>query len=937
MNMPRTSLKWRLSLSIGTLAFFCTVIVWQLASQLTQEQIERDQGALLQNIAVRMSAQVAQDMSTRASEIIFLTGLDLIRSPKTTPEKKREIFERVRNAYPYYSWIGITDTEGNIITGTDGLLTGKSVAKRDWFQRGTEGLYFGDAHDAFLLAKMLPKPQWDDLPLRLVDISAPVHDENGNFIGVLCGHLSLDWAFETRERMLDQLSRDQLDLLVLNHEGKVLMGTPHLPSLTVNLNSLSTVQGLSNTTRQVAIDTWPDQKKYLTASVRETPFRNYPGMGWIFVARKPLAVALEPAANLSKLILIAGAGTATLFFVILWLILSRILRPLEEISALAVRIRNHDTHAQIPRLRGNDEVSIFARSLADLVNWLRESNSQLTLTSRVFDESGQGIMITDASTSILRVNQAFQRITGYSANEAIGNPPSLLRSGMQDAAFYQALWNKLNRDGVWQGEIWNRHKNGNFYPEWLTIYSLKNEKNEVTNYLAIFDDITEKKDYERRLVHLANYDSLTDLPNRNLLQQYVDSLMQEALKTSGIFALIFIDLDKFKNINDTLGHEIGDNVLKEVSHRFSAKLDGQHFLSRWGGDEFVVVMRLQAADQAAHLARGLSESLQRSFIISGKPYHIGMSAGISLFPSDGKSFHDLLRCADTAMYKAKHGGPGCYRFYEHSMNDDVEKLLRIDNALRQTLQANGQGLSLAFQPQMDASGREIKGMEVLVRWNHPDLGSVSPADFIPIAEETGQILNLGDWIIKETIASFVAIRRKLGRPIQLSMNLSAQQLHRASLAEKLLALCSDNGIDPEYLMIEVTETAIISDESKVISTLRLLKSSGFKISIDDFGTGYSCLNYIQQISPREIKVDQSFVARMISDSESYNIVQFTYRLARSLDMSIVAEGVETLEQLEALRSMGNFTMQGYHFSKPLPMDEAVAFIVRLDDQDGIRS
>lgn len=413
--------------------------------------------------------------------------------------------------------------------------------------------------------------------------------------------------------------------------------------------------------------------------------------------------------------------------------------------------------------------------------------------------------------------------------------------------------------------------------------------------------------------------------------------MQEALKTSGIFALIFIDLDKFKNINDTLGHEIGDNVLKEVSHRFSAKLDGQHFLSRWGGDEFVVVMRLQAADQAAHLARGLSESLQRSFIISGKPYHIGMSAGISLFPSDGKSFHDLLRCADTAMYKAKHGGPGCYRFYEHSMNDDVEKLLRIDNALRQTLQANGQGLSLAFQPQMDASGREIKGMEVLVRWNHPDLGSVSPADFIPIAEETGQILNLGNWIIKETIASFVAIRRKLGRSIQLSMNLSAQQLHRASLAENLLALCSENGIDPAYLTIEVTETAIISDESKVISTLRLLKSSGFKISIDDFGTGYSCLNYIQQISPREIKVDQSFVARMISDSESYNIVQFTYRLARSLDMSIVAEGVETLEQLEALRAMGNFTMQGYHFSKPLPMDEAVAFIVRLDDQDGTRS
>ena len=356
----RSSLKLRLAISIGALALVSSLLMSQFASSLSREQIEHDQSALLQNIVVRMNSQLAQDMSTRANEILFLTGIDRIRDPKVSAELKRDAFEQARHAYPFYAWIGVTDVEGNIIAGTDGLLVGKSVAKRDWFLKGREGLHFGDAHDAFLLAKLMPKPKWDDLPLRLVDISAPVYDKDGKFMGVLCGHLSLDWAFEARERMLDQLSRDYLDLVVLNREGKVLMGTPALPSLKVDLASLKSYQGLTNNLRQVAVETWPDGKSYLTASAREVPYRNYSGMGWVVVARKSEAVAFAPANELSRLILAGGLVTAMLFGLVLWVMLSRNLRPLEKLSMVAQRIREEDLSAPIPQPDGNDEVAVFS-------------------------------------------------------------------------------------------------------------------------------------------------------------------------------------------------------------------------------------------------------------------------------------------------------------------------------------------------------------------------------------------------------------------------------------------------------------------------------------------------------------------------------------------------------------------------------------------------
>ncbi len=927
MVFSKFSLKWRLALGIGVLGALASMLLSQFASRLGHDQVERDQSALMQSLAERMTAQLAHDMSTRAGEILFLADGDRIRDPKLSAEKKREIFERSKRAYPFYAWIGMTDAAGTVVAGTDGLLVGKSVAQRDWFLRGREGLHFGDAHDAFLLAKLLPKPRWDDLPLRLVDVSAPVHDERGNLVGVVCGHLSLDWAFEAREAMLDRIAGQQLDLVVLNREGKVLMGTPTLPSLKVSLAGLAAWRGLGGpggVERQAAVEAWPDGRSYLTAAVREAPFRNYPGMGWSVVVRQPEDVAFAPADRLSRTILVGGLAASLGFAAILWLMLSRSLRPLEQISEAARRVRDEDLSTPIPQPQGEGELAVFARSLTGLVGTLQARNAELRLAGRVFDESGQGILIADAGNRIVRVNHAFSRITGYAESEVAGRTPSVLRSGMQGADYYRAMWQSIASTGAWQGEIWNRTKAGHIYPEWLTINTLRNEAGAVTHYIGIFDDITDKKNYETRLVHLASYDVLTDLPNRHLLQQQVGSAIADAERTGANVALIFVDLDKFKHINDTLGHPAGDRVLQEVADRFRAMAGDSGILARWGGDEFVVALPEADGPRAAAVAARLIACLEQPFRIDEGQYHLTLSAGIALYPADGRTVDALLRCADTAMYQAKREGANRCRFYERSMNAGIEDFLKIDNALRQSLDHGGLGLGLAFQLQFAADGTSVVGAEVLARWTHTELGAVEPGRFIPVAEETGQIVPLGRWVIEEAALSYAAIRAASGRALPLSMNLSAHQLSDEGLLPALASACERHAVPPADIVIEVTESAIMSDEACVLDSLKALKAAGFRVSIDDFGTGYACLNYIQKVHPAEIKVDRSFVGAMLADPDSHIIVAFTVGLARSMAVDVVAEGVETEAQLDALRELGPVRLQGFLLARPMPLAQLVA-------------
>lgn len=506
----RHSLKVRLTVMIGILAILSTLALSQIAAHFSRLQIKEDQSALLRQIVVSMASRLNQDIRIRSDEIVLLTALDQIRQRNVSPERKREVFEIVRKNYPMYAWIGMTDDKGTITAGTDDLLVGKSVAARDWFIKGRDGLFFGDVHDAFLLAKLVPKPKWDDLPLRLVDISAPVMDKDNKLLGVICGHLSLDWAFEVREQMLQNISSQGLDVVVLNKEGNVLMGNVSLPSLRVNLRDLNSFRSVSSETEKpavvedwpngksylavaAAVENWPDGKSYLTVAAANTSLKNFPTSGWTVVARKDKQIAFAPAERLAKTITVLGFITAGLFGIVMWVMIRRQLKPLEEVSAAAEHIHTVDLTTPIPKPKGDDEIATFARSLANVVSTLQKSNAELKLASRVFEESGQGIMITDAERRLLRVNRTFSDITGYTSEEALGKNPRFLQSGRHDLPFYQSMWESIKKEGVWRGEIWNKTKSGNLYPEWLTIGTLKDDKGNITHYIGIFDDITERK------------------------------------------------------------------------------------------------------------------------------------------------------------------------------------------------------------------------------------------------------------------------------------------------------------------------------------------------------------------------------------------------------------------------------------------------------------
>jgi diguanylate cyclase (GGDEF)-like protein/PAS domain S-box-containing protein len=921
-------LKTRLSLMIALMTLVLALAINHFVGQLNRTQIEQDQSALLEQVATTMMSRLDQDMSTRGGEIKFLAQRDMLKDINVPVTKKQVILDSIRASYPYYAWIGITDTEGNILVGTDGVLVGKSVAKRDWFLLGSQGLHFGDAHDAFLLAKMMPKPKWDDLPLRLVDISAPLYDENNHFLGVICGHLSLDWAFEARNRILDQLSKQQLDLVVLNQDGKVLMGTPELPSLTVDLSGLVSVNQSKEGQPSTQIEQWQDGKRYLTAAVKETGFADYPGMGWTVVARKAESAAFASAIQLSWTIAGLTATGALIFMLIISRVISRQLRPLEQISEAAAHISRNHLSVILPKSMGKDELSVLANNLSDLVTRLQENNAELLLASRVFEDSTQGIIITDTNQKIIRTNKAFQNITGYSSEETVGKNPKILSSGRQDKTFYHQMRDQLGREGNWQGEIWNRKKSGEVYPEWLMIHTLKNEQGDITHYIGIFDDITEKKANEQRLIHLANYDVLTDLPNRHLMQLHTNQLIGKDNSEQHGLALIFIDLDKFKHINDSLGHPVGDQVLLETATRFKQEMRNDYFLARWGGDEFVVVLPTNNYQHISELIKRLIASLQRPFMINNSPHHLSMSAGVALYPNDGQNVEQLLRCADTAMYQAKHEGSNLYRFYEGGMHSDVARFMKIDNALRYSLSRQGQGLQMVFQPQYHTDGNTLLSAEALIRWHDDQLGNLSPGEFIPIAEETGQIVQLGIWVVDAVARAYQLLSAAGCQMVPISINCSARQLVEANLASNVHKILAIYGVPAEHIMIEVTESAVMHNESMALNTLAALRSYGYRISVDDFGTGYACLSYMQKISPAEVKIDQRFIANMIDNDNSRSIVKFTHGLAQSMGIEVVAEGVETAEQLAALTEVGeDIKIQGYLLSKPLVFDDFKALLL----------
>jgi two-component system CheB/CheR fusion protein len=552
----------------------------------------------------------------------------------------------------------------------------------------------------------------------------------------------------------------------------------------------------------------------------------------------------------------------------------------------------------------------------------KHAQDQLRLAARVFDRAGEGIVVTDSKQVILTVNEAFTQVTGFAAEEVIGKTPALLASGRHNEDFYLDMWSRLQSQGWWQGEIWNRRKNGEIYPEWLTVNSVKDSEGKVVNYVGIFSDITIVKESQRRVEFLATHDELTSLPNRALFLDRVRQAVARSIRTEATFAVLFIDLDNFKVVNDSLGHAAGDELLMEIARRMRECIRGSDTVARFGGDEFALLLEDASVEDAEMTARRIAETMQRPHLIGRQTVYPSASVGICLYPNDGRDAETLLKNADSAMYQAKDGGKSTHHFFTDELRHAADERLKIETGLRDAVLKNE--LFLLYQPQIDIVSGRLAGVEALVRWQHPEDGLISPMKFIPLAEKTGLIDQVGEWVAATAcrqMASWIAQGYAVPR---VSINVSAEQLRRTNLPALMRRLLSHYRLDATRVVLELTESALVENAERVQQMLQELKSLGIQLSIDDFGTGYSSLAYLRRFALDELKIDRSFVADIGQSLDDRVIAQTIVAMAQTLGYTVVAEGIETEEQLGVLRDIGCHVGQGYLFAKPLTSDELVS-------------
>lgn len=563
----------------------------------------------------------------------------------------------------------------------------------------------------------------------------------------------------------------------------------------------------------------------------------------------------------------------------------------------------------------------------------KEHEDGLRLSAIVF-EGADAVVITDENAKIIRVNKSFTAITGYKESEVVGKNPNILSSKKQSVQFYEKLWGDLKRYQHWQGEIWNKRKNGDTYPEWLTITAVQDDDGNVCNYIGIFSDISSEKNAEEKLRFKDSHDALTKLPNRSLLYSQLHTAIERSRKNHFYGALIFLDLDEFKLINDSIGHRYGDELLKKVASRIGEHISSGDFLARIGGDEFAILMPAVGLDRKAveeyseKFSNEIRMCLLGTFEIDEKQFHISSSIGVSIFPGSGlkplSRTSDALRQADTAMFRAKESGKNQVRMFTPDMHQEIERRLIIHNELSTAI-ANDE-LEIYLQPQYD-SEQNIVSAEALLRWFHPVYGAISPAEFIPVAEKTGLIVPLGSWVLEQVckLAGLWQLRPEFNLK-RIAVNVSSQQFDDSSFFKFLEEKLIENNIDGRLIELELTEEVLVGDIDQMSDLFYRLKSLGVSFSIDDFGTGYSSLRYLKRLPLDNLKIDQSFVKDLPHDGNDCILVDTIVALAQHMGLSVTAEGVETADQREFLIGLGCDIYQGFFFSKPLPQDKFESLI-----------
>ncbi|CAM3271337.1 GGDEF domain-containing protein [Pseudomonas floridensis] len=605
---------------------------------------------------------------------------------------------------------------------------------------------------------------------------------------------------------------------------------------------------------------------------------------WLLACDWLLPVFIEEPARLSILQGVAGYGWVLMSAIMLFVARDRLMKA---ISGKALSERTQEDH------------------------------DRLRLAAAVFDSTLEGVLVSDAKGNIVHVNRAFVDITGYQPEEVLGFNPSKFQSGRHGPEFYRQMYRSILSAGQWSGEIWNRRKSGEVYPQWQTIRSIKDDDGQTKNFVAVFSDITAIKRSERELAQLAHYDALTGLPNRLLLTDRISQALTSARSSKRGCALLLIDLDHFKNINDSLGHNVGDEVLKAVTGRLKGVIESDMTLARLGGDEFALLVKnSRQVVQAAALAQQVIEVLKAPFSVGGQQLFITASLGISLFPGDALTDEQLLRNADSALFKAKSSGRDGYALYTEELTAHARQRVHLASELRGAIER--EELRVFYQPVHDLASRRIVGVEALVRWQHPTRGMVSPGEFIPVAEQSGLIADIDAWVL-ESACRQMQRWQACGVPIAfVAVNVSSRLFSAGDMDRQVGRVLHETGLDPALLELEVTESAVMEDPEQAIEQLHRLRDLGLSLAIDDFGTGYSSLLRLKRMPVQKLKIDQGFVAGLPGDDDDIAIVRAVIALASSMGMRVLAEGIEHPEQAAFLFDNGCELGQGYWFARPLP-------------------
>jgi len=540
------------------------------------------------------------------------------------------------------------------------------------------------------------------------------------------------------------------------------------------------------------------------------------------------------------------------------------------------------------------------------------------LSGLVADNAAEGIIICNTMNSIVSINPAFTRMTGFTEGETVGRNPKMMSSGLHDADYYHEMWESLRTVGAWHGEIWNRRKSGEVFPQWLSISSIKNESGEFLQFIGLFTDLSESKAAQERIYFLANYDELTKLPNRAMSRGRLERAINSAVVARDQLAVMLLDLDRFKVINESLGHSVGDALLSMVGQRLQGSVREHDTVGRQGGDEFLMIFPRAGIDFVARLAKRVLDNLSKPFDIDGHHLVISPSIGIAVYPNDGVDAETLLRNAEVAMYSAKNSGRCQYQFFTTELNSIAQFRLKLETGLRRALE-DGEFV-LHYQPQVETLSGRIVGCEALIRWVTPE-GLYFPLQFIPLAEETGLIVPIGEWVLT-TACSQVKAWQDSGLPaIPVAVNLSSVQFAQADIQQKIRSILISTGLAPKWLELEITETVSMSDADYTTETIHALNDLGISFAIDDFGTGYSSLSYLKRFRVSKLKIDKSFIHNVPHDPEDSAIVEAVINLGKILKLQTCAEGVETLEQFQYLKALHCDQCQGYFFGKPVPADD----------------